>query len=87
MSGWSQATPESRRAEWLVWDDKNAMVSEGFSIDGDVAYTGWTLRLTAEDGVPLPIIEKVLKAGTLALMEALRTFDDGTGFTFDEPET
>lgn len=84
MTGrWANATPENRRGEWLVSDDDDALVSEGFSLEGDAAYVGWTLRLEAVDGVPLPVIQKVLAAGTAALLEMLRTFDDGEGFTFD----
>lgn len=82
MTRWVTPPPENRSAEWLV-DDEAAYINAGFSIEGDAVHVGWTLRLEAEDGVSLPIVQKVLAAGTAALMEVLRTFDDGEGFTFD----
>lgn len=83
MPKWDSATPEARASEWLVAGDAGGHISEGMSIEGDAVHVGWTVKLTAEDGVPITVVEKLLAAGSVALTEMMRTFDDGDGFTFD----
>lgn len=83
---WSQATPESRRGEWLVADDTDEFITTAISITDDQVDIGWSVRVSSLDGVPLPVTENLAEAGRAALREMMRTFDDGEGFSIADPD-
>lgn len=82
---WGVTDAQREPGEWLVREDGDAGVVEGMVIEGDSVHLGWSLRLTVDGGVPLPVAEAVLAAATAALVSAidgLEVMHEGEPFTF-----